>query len=90
MTTISTGSPGETVIERERRVDALLREMVVEEALVSFAEGRPPRGFGLVEIGDFCGCDPATVKRMEDRALQKIKVHVLQWRDHGRRQGAGI
>ena len=85
MTTISTGSPGETVIERERRVDAMLREMVVEEALVSFAEGRPPRSFGLTEIADFVGAGPASIMRIEAGALKKFKVHVLDWGNHGNR-----
>ena len=85
MTTISTGSPGETVIERERRVDALLREMVVEEALVSFAEGRPPRSFGLTAIADFVGAGTASIMRIEAGALKKFKVHVLEWGNHGKR-----
>ena len=61
----------ETIAERDRRLDALLASMVVEEG-VGVLEGRPPRQYSLEQIADFCGVGPATVMRIEERALKKL------------------
>ena len=55
----------------------MLREMVVEEALLSIERGRPPRQFGLAAVADFVGVDPATIQRIETMALQKIKKRMI-------------
>ena len=61
----------ETIPERNRRLDALLASMVVEEGL-GVLKGRPPRQYSLEQIADFCGVGPATVMRVEERALKKL------------------
>jgi DNA-directed RNA polymerase specialized sigma subunit len=61
----------ETIDERDRRLDALLASMVVEEGL-GVLKGRPPRQYSLEQIADFCGVGPATVMRIEERALKKL------------------
>ena len=61
----------ETIAERDRRLDALLSSMAVEEGL-DILTGREPRQFSLEEIADFCGVGPATVMRIEERALKKL------------------
>lgn len=61
----------ETIAERDRRLDALLASMVVEEGL-GVLKGRPPRQYSLEQIADFCGVGPATVMRIEERALKKL------------------
>ena len=63
----------ETEEERTRRIDAMLREMVVLEGMKSLEEARPPRGLTMEEIGDFVGVSLWTVERIEREALQKIK-----------------
>ena len=60
----------ETLEERNRRLDALLASMVVEEGL-AVLQGREPRQYSLEQIADFCGVGPATVMRIEERALKK-------------------
>ena len=67
----------ESPAARDRRVDFMLREMVVEEALLSIERGRPPRQFGLAAGADFVGVDPATIQRIETMALQKIKKRMI-------------
>jgi hypothetical protein len=61
----------ETIAERDRRLDALLTSMTVEEGL-GVLKGRPPRRYSLEQIADFCGVGPATVMRIEERALKKL------------------
>ena len=63
----------ETEEERTKRIDAMLREMVVSECLNSLEQGRPPRRFNFEEIGDFCGVGAATILRIERKALKKIR-----------------
>ena len=67
----------ETISERDRRLDALLTSMAVEEGL-GILKGRPPRQYSLVEIADFCGVGPATVMRIEERALKKMGEKVVR------------
>ena len=67
----------ETNAERERRVDAMLREMIVLEGLDSMSESRPPRDFTLEEIGDFVGVHLETIRRVEENALRKIKKEMV-------------
>ena len=67
----------ETIAERDRRLDALLSSMAVEEGL-AVLKGREPRQFSLEEIADFCGVGPATVMRIEERALKKLSQKVVR------------
>jgi len=67
----------ETIAERDRRLDALLSSMAVEEGL-TVLKGREPRQFSLEEIADFCGVGPATVMRIEERALKKLSQKVVR------------
>ena len=67
----------ETDEERDRRIDCLLREMVVREGLCCVDEGRTPRLFSLEEIGDFVGLHWESVRRLEARALRKMKETML-------------
>ena len=67
----------ETNAERERRVDAMLREMIVLEGLDSLSESRPPRDFTLEEIGDFVGVHLETIRGVEENALRKIKKEMV-------------
>jgi len=67
----------ETLDERNRRLDALLASMVVEEGL-AVLKGREPRQYSLEQIADFCGVGPATVMRIEERALKKLSKKVVR------------
>ena len=67
----------ESPAARDRRVDFMLREMVVEEALLSIKRGRAPRQFSLTEISDFVGAGPATIMRIEESALKKLKKRMV-------------
>jgi DNA-directed RNA polymerase specialized sigma24 family protein len=51
--------------------------MTVEEGL-AILKGRSPRQFSLEEIADFCGVGPATVMRIEERALKKLSEKVVR------------
>ena len=67
----------ETLDERNRRLDALLASMAVEEGL-AVLKGREPRQYSLEQIADFCGVGPATVMRIEERALKKLSKKVVR------------
>ena len=67
----------ETLEERNRRLDALLASMCVEEGL-AVLKGREPRQYSLEQIADFCGVGPATVMRIEERALKKLSKKVVR------------
>ena len=67
----------ETLEERNRRLDALLASMAVEEGL-AVLQGREPRQYSLEQIADFCGVGPATVMRIEERALKKLSKKVVR------------
>lgn len=68
----STESP-ESQEEQNKRVDAMLRCMVVEAGLHSMENGESPPKFSRDQIADFCGCSKDTIRRIEEKALEKLK-----------------
>ena len=68
----------ETEEERSRRLDCLLREMVVREGLRCILGERPPRRYNLEEISDFVGVALNTISRIEQNALEKIRGKMLK------------
>jgi hypothetical protein len=73
-TMICIESPEQT----EKRIDLMLREMVVEEGLSAFEAGREPNNFTLKEISEFIGVPLVTVHRVEKEALKKLKLIMLE------------
>jgi len=71
------GELKETSAERDRRIDCMLREMIVLEGLESLSEDRPPRSFTAEEIGDFIGVGDATILRIEWKAMKKMRQKVI-------------
>ena len=67
----------ETIPERNRRLDALLASMVVEEGL-GVLKGRPPRQYSLDEIANFTGVSNDTIQRIEVKALRKLSEKVVR------------
>lgn len=63
---------------QEKRIDAMLQEMVVEEGLAAFEAGREPRSHTLQEIADFSGVGFETMRRIEKKALSNLKKIMLQ------------
>lgn len=68
----------ETEAQLQKRIDLMLREMVVEEALESMKEGREPDSFTLEEIADFIGVSFKTVARIESKALTNLRNKMLE------------
>jgi DNA-directed RNA polymerase sigma subunit (sigma70/sigma32) len=64
--------------QQEKRIDAMLREMVVEEGLAAMDSGRDPKTHTLNEIGEFIGVPLITVHRVEKEALKKLKLIMLE------------
>ena len=64
--------------QQEKRIDAMLREMVVEEGLAAMDSGRDPKTHTLKEIGEFIGVPLITVHRVEKEALKKLKLIMLE------------
>ena len=69
----STDSPKETPEEQDKRIDAMLNCMVVESALFALDNEEAPPYFTRDQIGDFCGCSKDTIRRIEEKALAKLK-----------------
>lgn len=68
----------ETETQMQRRIDLMLREMVVEEALDAMENEREPRSFTLEEIADFIGVSFKTVARIEAKALTNLRNKMVE------------
>jgi DNA-directed RNA polymerase sigma subunit (sigma70/sigma32) len=68
----------ESYDEQEKRIDAMLREMVVEEGLAAMDTGRDPKTHTLKEISEFIGVPIVAVHRVEKEALKKLKLIMLE------------
>ena len=62
----------------QRRIDLMLREMVVDEALDAMEEEREPGSFTLEEIADFIGVSFKTVARIEAKALTNLRNKMVE------------
>ena len=66
----------ETPEERNMRIDAMLKELVVEKALEAIiSDNDEPTGMSRTEIAEFVGCSRETIRRIEKNALSKMKKH---------------
>ena len=72
-----TDSFDETRSQYEDRIDSLLREMVVEEAIGAMADDRAVRAFSLQEISDYVGLGVTTLFAIEQEALKKFRNIML-------------
>lgn len=68
----------ETAKEKEDRIDAMLRTMIVESSLFALEHEEAPPEFTLRQIADFVGCGQDTIKRIQDTALRKLEKKLLQ------------
>jgi len=64
--------------QQDKRIDLMLREMVVEEGLSAFEENRDYRIFTIQEMADFAGIGFETMRRIEKKALSNFKKHMLE------------
>jgi DNA-directed RNA polymerase sigma subunit (sigma70/sigma32) len=70
----------ESYEQTEKRIDSMLREMVIEEGLAAMDSGRDPKAYTLKEISEFIGVPIVAVHRVEKEALKKLKKIMLQWK----------
>jgi len=68
----------ETEDQMQRRIDLMLREMVVEEALDAMEDEREPGSFTLEEIADFIGVSVMTLHRIEQNALINLRNKMVE------------
>jgi DNA-directed RNA polymerase specialized sigma subunit len=68
----------ETEDQMQRRIDLMLREMVVDEALDAMEDEREPGSFTLEEIADFIGVSFKTVARIEAKALTNLRNKMVE------------
>ena len=68
----------ETEDQMQRRIDLMLRRMVVEEALDAMEDEREPGSFTLEEIADFIGVSFKTVARIEAKALTNLRNKMVE------------
>lgn len=65
----------ETLHQQNLRIDAMLKELVVERALEAILNENEPEGMTRTEIAEFVGCSKDTIRRIEKNALSKMKKH---------------
>jgi len=68
----------ETEAQMQRRIDLMLREMVVDEALDAMEEEREPGSFTQEEIADFIGVSIVTLHRIEQNALKNLRNKMVE------------
>jgi DNA-directed RNA polymerase sigma subunit (sigma70/sigma32) len=68
----------ETEAQMQRRIDLMLREMVVEEALEAMEEEREVENFTLEQIADFVGVGKDTIDRIQSKAMRNFKLKMLR------------
>jgi len=68
----------ETEDQMQRRIDLMLREMVVEEALDAMEDEREPGSFTQEEIADFIGVSIVTLHRIEQNALKNLRNKMVE------------
>ena len=61
----------ETLEDKDRRIDMMLREMVIERGIESLASGEEPEPLTLHEISEFVGIGFTSLQRIEQQALDK-------------------
>ena len=64
----------ETAMERDRRINAMLKTMMVEVAFQCAKNGTMPPRFSRQQIADFVGCSKDHIRRIEEKALSKIRA----------------
>ena len=64
--------------QQDKRIDLMLRELVVEEGLSAFEEDRECRIYTIQEMADFVGVGFETMRRIEKSALSNFKKHMLE------------
>ena len=62
----------------QKRIDLMLREMVVEEALEAMEEEREVENFTLEQIADFVGVGKDTIDRIQSKAMRNFKLKMLR------------
>jgi hypothetical protein len=62
---------------KDRRIDAMLREMVVENGLEFMAVGHEPKPLTIQEIADFVGVGFTSLQRIEQQALNNLRKKML-------------
>ena len=67
--------------DQDKRIAAMLREMVVEEALAAMEGERDPAPFTLQEIADYIGVGYKTIWDIERNALNNLQKLMLKYED---------
>ena len=67
----------ETSEDKDRRIDMMLREMVIEHGIESLASGEEPEPVTLQEISEFVGIGFTSLQRIEQQALDKLRNKML-------------
>ncbi len=67
----------ETLEDKDRRLDMMLREMVIERGIESLASGEEPEPLTLQEISEFVGIGFTSLQRIEQQALDKLRNKML-------------
>ena len=65
----------ETPAERNSRIDAMLKCMVMETLIEAYRKNEPPKTYTRNQIADYVGCSKDHIRRIEQSALRKMRLH---------------
>ena len=65
--------------QADRRIDAMLRELVVEEGIKCWEHGTEARQYSLQEIADYVGASVVTMHRIEQNALKNLQKNLHKY-----------
>lgn len=73
MTNFTEPSKSETKDQKEHRILAMLKSMILETYIFSVKNGTKYPAFTRDQISDYCGCSKDTIRRIEVKALRNLR-----------------
>jgi DNA-directed RNA polymerase sigma subunit (sigma70/sigma32) len=73
MTNYTEPSKSESKVEKESRILAMLKSMILETYIYCLKNGKKYPAFTRDQISDYCGCSKDTIRRIEVKALRNLR-----------------
>lgn len=73
MTNYTELSDSESKDEKDTRILAMLRSMILETYIFCLKNGTSYPAFSREQISDYCGCSKDTIRRIEVKALRNLR-----------------
>jgi DNA-directed RNA polymerase sigma subunit (sigma70/sigma32) len=73
MTNYTEPSDSESKVEKESRILAMLKSMLLETYIYCLKNNSKYPAFTRDQISDYCGCSKDTIRRIEVKALRNLR-----------------